>query len=203
MSYITRHLMSDERVARETRLTATVYLPALALLAVSAALFIEVYAVRMGGPYVRPLPWAFLALALIAAVPAFLRRASSDFAVTNRRVIVKTGLLRRHSTEILLRQVEGITVDQGIAGRIFNFGTIIVEGTGVDRTPYRGISAPLKFRLAVQEQVEASMAGSHAPAANPETDPFARLTRLRELKDKGLLDENEFAREKQRILGSL
>jgi uncharacterized membrane protein YdbT with pleckstrin-like domain len=204
MSYIKNHLMDGEEVVKEARLNRIVYLPAMILLALSIVLFAEVY--RAGSPSraAMLLPEAFLAMAAIAAVPAFIRISSSEFAVTNRRVVVKVGFLRRHSTEILLRQVEGITVDQGILGRILGYGTIIVEGTGSDRTPYKGIAAPLKFRLAVQEQIERSLArqdgGAPRPAAAPGADSYSELLKLNELREKGILSDVEFAQEKRRIL---
>src|SRR5580692_7227352 len=156
MSYVANHLMPGEEVVREARLSRIIYLPAAILLALSVVQFVEIY---RGGTEARtamPVPVFFVALAAIAAIPAFIRRSSCEFAVTSKRVVVKVGFLRRHSTEILLRQVEGITVDQGLLGRIFGFGTIVVEGTGSDRTPYKGISSPMEFRLAVQEQIERS-----------------------------------------------
>jgi uncharacterized membrane protein YdbT with pleckstrin-like domain len=196
--------MAGENVVRVARLSAVVYLPALILFALSVVLFAEVY---RGGTETRvamPVPEVFLGIAVLAAIPAFVRRRSSEFAVTNKRVVVKVGLVRRHSTEILLRQIEGITVDQGIAGRIFNFGTIVVEGTGSDRTPYGGISAPLQFRLAVQEQIDRSLSqrdGAAPPQPPGRGDSYAELLKLNELREKGVLTDEEFAREKRRILG--
>jgi hypothetical protein len=149
-----------------------------------------------------PLPEIFLGLSLLAMFAAFIRRGASEFAVTNKRVVVKVGLVRRRSTEILLRQVEGITVDQGLFGRIFDYGTIVVEGTGSDRTPYRGISAPMKFRLAVQEQIERTLS-QPSPAggqAMGRGDAYSELLKLNELREKGIVTDEEFAREKRRIL---
>jgi membrane protein YdbS with pleckstrin-like domain len=204
MSYIKNHLMDGEEVVKEARLNRIVYLPAVILLALSVVLFAEVYRSGARSKVAMALPEAFLAMAAVAAIPAFIRRSSSEFAVTDRRVVVKVGFLRRHSTEILLRQVEGITVDQGILGRVFGYGTIIVEGTGSDRTPYKGIAAPLKFRLAVQEQIERSLArrdgGPSLPAAAPAADSYSELLKLNELREKGILTDVEFAREKRRVL---
>jgi uncharacterized membrane protein YdbT with pleckstrin-like domain len=202
MSYIGNHLMNGEEVVKEARLNRIVYLPAALLLVLSIVLLAEVY--RGGAPSkaAMALPEAFLAMALIAAIPAFIRRSSSEFAVTNKRVVVKVGFLRRHSTEILLRQVEGITVDQGILGRIFGYGTIVVEGTGSDRTPYSGIAAPMKFRLAVQEQIEKSLARQDGAGSLPAQggDSYSELLKLNELREKGVLTDDEFAKEKGRIL---
>jgi uncharacterized membrane protein YdbT with pleckstrin-like domain len=205
VSYIRKHLMPGEEVVTEAHLNRIVYMPAAILLALAILQFVVI---ERGGTETRvamPVPVLFAALAVVAAIPAYVRRSSSEFAVTNRRVVVKVGFLRRHSTEILLRQVEGITVDQGILGRILGYGTIIVEGTGSDRTPYRGIAAPLKFRLAVQEQVEKSLSRQDGAAPQPagptRGDSYSELLKLSELKQKGILTDDEFVREKRRILG--
>jgi uncharacterized membrane protein YdbT with pleckstrin-like domain len=195
--------MPGEEVVREARLSRMVYLPAVAVFALSIVLLVEL---RRGGTessLATPVAEVFLGIAVVAAFPAFIRRRSSEFAVTNKRVVVKVGLVRRHSTEILLRQVEGISVDQGMAGRIFNYGTIVVEGTGSDRTPYRGIGAPMKFRLAVQEQIEKSLSQRDgAPRAEAAAgDSYSELLMLNKLREKGILTDEEFAREKRRVLG--
>jgi uncharacterized membrane protein YdbT with pleckstrin-like domain len=194
--------MSGEEVVEEARLSRIVYLPAIILFIIYIVLLYEVYSGGAETSIAMPIPEAFLVFAVVATVPAFIRRSSSEFAVTNKRVVVKVGLVRRHSTEILLRQVEGITVDQGVMGRIFNYGTIVIEGTGSDRTPYRAIGGPLRFRLAVQEQIEHSLAQRDASAAEPsKSDAYSELTRLNQLREKGILTDEEFAKEKRRILG--
>ncbi len=198
--------MTGEEVVREARLSRIIYLPSIILLLIAIVLFVEVYRGGTETSIAMPVPEVFLGIAVLAAVPAFIRRSASEFAVTNKRVVVKVGLARRHSTEILLRQVEGITVDQGIFGRIFNYGTIVIEGTGSDRTPYSGISAPMKFRLAVQEQIDRSLSQRDGPA--PQTvvaakgDSYTELLKLNELREKGILTDEEFATEKRRVLGS-
>jgi hypothetical protein len=195
--------MPGEVVVRRARLSRVVFVPAFILLLLSIVLLAEVYRGGQETAAAMPLPGIFLALTVLAALVAIVRRSSSEFAVTSKRVVVKVGLVRRHSTEILLRQVEGITVDQGILGRIFDYGTIVVEGTGSDRTPYRGISAPMEFRMAVQVQIEKTLSQHDSPPAQPAPrgDAYSELLKLNELREKGILDDEEFAREKKRILG--
>lgn len=93
-----------------------------------------------------------------------IQRATSEFAVTNRRVIIKVGLVSRKTVEMNLEKVESIGVDQGILGRVLDYGTIEVVGTGGTREPFRAIRDPLGFRRAVTEAAEASRARAQRSA---------------------------------------
>src|SRR5207248_7092002 len=106
----------------------------------------------------------FLASAVTAAA-AHIKRISSEFAITNRRVLIKVGLLGRHTLELLLQKVEGIGVDQPLSGRLFGFGSIVVTGTGGTRERFDRIADPLEFRRQVQIQAELSTAPPGAPPA--------------------------------------
>jgi uncharacterized membrane protein YdbT with pleckstrin-like domain len=81
-----------------------------------------------------------------SAFRAFIRRASTELAVTDQRVIYKTGLLARHTLEMNRGKVESVAVDQTLLGRLFGYGTVIVRGTGSTLEPIRNISDPLTFR---------------------------------------------------------
>ena len=83
---------------------------------------------------------------LLTGLGAFIRRATTELAVTDHRVIYKTGLLSRHTIEMNRDKVESVDVDQTVAGRIFGYGTIVVRGTGGSLEPIRNIADPLTFR---------------------------------------------------------
>jgi uncharacterized membrane protein YdbT with pleckstrin-like domain len=90
---------------------------------------------------------------LIGSLPlawSYLRYRCSEFAVTDKRVLVKTGMIRRHTLETLLNKVENISVEQSLLGRVLNYGTIQVTGTGSTKETFTNIAAPLEFRKQVQ-----------------------------------------------------
>ncbi|HEV8357788.1 MAG TPA: PH domain-containing protein [Gemmatimonadales bacterium] len=146
MSYVDRHLLSGEAVTYRTRLHWKVYLlPALLTLVVLLPL--GVWAASSDTKVVALLP---AAAAVVALGLAWLRRRSSEFAVTNKRVIIKLGVLTTRSIELLLPKIEGIEVGQTLAGRMFGYGAIIVTGSGGTKELFDGIQAPLDFRQAVQ-----------------------------------------------------
>jgi uncharacterized membrane protein YdbT with pleckstrin-like domain len=78
-----------------------------------------------------------------------IERATTELAVTNRRVIHKSGLIRRHTVEMSRPQVESVDVDQSMLGRMLNFGDITVRGTGTTFEPFRCVADPLRFRSAI------------------------------------------------------
>lgn len=84
----------------------------------------------------------------------WIRRMTSEVAVTDRRVIIKTGLVTRKTLELNLVKIESVAVDQSLLGRMFNSGTITIIGSGGTRESFRQIGAPLAFRRAVQEAIE-------------------------------------------------
>jgi uncharacterized membrane protein YdbT with pleckstrin-like domain len=94
-------------------------------------------------------------LGLLFWIAAAIRYFSTELAITNKRVIAKFGFISRTTIEINIQKIESIQVSQGVLGRIFNFGSIVVSGAGNPQAPVPGISSPLSFRrefLSTQEQ---------------------------------------------------
>lgn len=109
---------------------------------------------RNGGRYEGAMVWGALALlgavALIAG--GIIRRLATEVAVSNRRVLVKTGLLSRRSVEVLLPKVESIGVDESFVGRILGYGKVTVRGTGGTFETFDKVAHPNELRRQVQQQ---------------------------------------------------
>ena len=153
MGYVDRVLQPCETLLHKSKLHWLIYLPVLPLLAVfvvGAALHLGIGSAN-ADPAV--LPSALMAVGAVGAVVAWLRawmrRVSTELAVTDRRVIFKRGLIRRHTVEMNMDKVESVDVDQSILGRIFNYGDVTVRGTGASIEPLRLIDDPLGFRSRV------------------------------------------------------
>jgi uncharacterized membrane protein YdbT with pleckstrin-like domain len=146
MSYVDSTLLPGEEVTFRTHLHWLIFARAAFVLAIGLA------ALALGYPW-APAVWfggACALLGLIGWLGAYIQRQTSEFAVTNKRVIVKTGILRRRTVEMLLRQIEALEVNQSLAGRVLGFGSVIIIGTGGTREPFDKVSAPLEFRRAAQ-----------------------------------------------------
>ena len=149
MRYVRRVLQPGETVVYDTRLHWVIYIRAILLLVVCVILVAASVATSDNQNLSLALEIAaaiFALLALSAALRAFVRRATTELAVTDHRVIYKTGLLARHTIEMNRDKVESVDVDQTLLGRIFGYGTIIVRGTGGSLEPIRTIGDPLTFR---------------------------------------------------------
>ena len=148
MKYVEEVLQPGETVTYATSLHWLVYLRAILLLILAILCLVAASAVAE--------PIAALALKIIAALlgllglvsglDAVIRRSTTELAVTDRRVIYKTGIFQRHSMEMNRSKVETVGVDQSILGRILGYGTVSVRGTGGSFEPIRFIGDPLSFR---------------------------------------------------------
>lgn len=88
-------------------------------------------------------------IGLILIAIAAVHVLTTELALTNRRIIAKFGLIRRNTIELKVNRVESLGVNQGVLGRIFNFGSIIVKGTGGSHAPIPYIARPIEFRQQV------------------------------------------------------
>ena len=149
MGYVDKHLLTGEQVVYRSQQHWVVFTgPALLLAAGLAPLLLS------RGDAMLAVASVIVATALIWIVARVIARASAEFTVTNKRVVVKLGTIRRRAIEMLLTKVEEIAVDQGIAGRVLGYGTLVIVGTGGSKEVFMLIADPLEFRRQVQEQIE-------------------------------------------------
>lgn len=97
-------------------------------------------------------PHIILMLFLIGFVTILIlliRKQTTEIAVTSKRLIIKAGLISRKTIELKLDKLETLQVDQGILGRVCNYGTIRVVGTGGTNEPFKQVAAPLDLRKAI------------------------------------------------------
>jgi len=149
VSYIDRNLIAGERVVYRTRLHWLVYaVPVL----FSVVVLLPIAWFLASGSW-QGFAWVPLALVLVVLLPAVVKRQSSDFAVTNKRVMMKSGVMTTRSVELLLNKIEAIAVDQSLLGRMFGYGNIVVTGSGGTREAFSQIQSPLEFRRAIGNRI--------------------------------------------------
>jgi uncharacterized membrane protein YdbT with pleckstrin-like domain len=104
-----------------------------------------------------------LAIGVILILVAVIGRLTTELVLTDRRIITKSGLISRDTLEMNLAKVESVRVNQGLIGRILNYGDVTVVGTGDSHEPLRGIADPLELRRKLGAVIQAA-----TPKATPQ-----------------------------------
>ena len=152
MSYVDSNLMSGEDVVHKGQIHWFVFVPGVFFVILGIYLF-GIDQENGTGPVLGLIISIFGIASLIKAA---ITKATTELAVTSKRVIAKAGLVSRNTVELNHQKVESFQVDQSIMGRIFGFGTLVVNGTGGGKTPIKNIAAPLMFRRQAMEVIDAS-----------------------------------------------
>ena len=100
---------------------------------------------------------AIVVVGLFLLIAAWIKVRSTEIAITNKRVIVKFGFVKRDTVEINLDKVEALRVEQGFFGRMLNFGTVFISGAGTSVAPIKDIADPLVFRRKFMEATNKPM----------------------------------------------
>ena len=150
MAYYTKVLQPDETVKVVGRLHWSIYIRGVVVLAFAVALLV--------GPSGCPIPTGRLRAdggrggrpaGLLLLLGAWIRRRATEIVVTDRRVIYKRGVLSRHTVEMNVSKIETVDVEQGLSGRIWSYGTVVIRGTGSGFEPLVGVGSPLAIRNAI------------------------------------------------------
>jgi membrane protein YdbS with pleckstrin-like domain len=147
-SYTTATLQADERALHKTTLHWMVLV---------VPMFVALFTLLVIGPIGmiaawKGQAWVWLLLVIPAAIvaSAVLGVKTSELVITDRRVLIKVGFIRRQTFEMFISKIESVAVTQGMLGRFFNYGTVEIRGTGGSSESFATIAAPLQFRDAIQ-----------------------------------------------------
>jgi uncharacterized membrane protein YdbT with pleckstrin-like domain len=152
MSYLARILQPDEKVLYDGRLHWIIYDRALLWLLIAAVCGIAFN--FPGDPHglkfaALSLGFIFAGLGVITAIHAWWRSFTTEIAVTTTRVIYKSGFIRRHTVEMNMDKVESVDVDQSLLGRLLDYGSVRVRGTGASLERLDRVAHPLALRNAI------------------------------------------------------
>jgi len=165
MGYVDRNLVPGETLLYRTRHHWLVlmgpFFGGLLLLVPGIALMVEAIATRdsaglvVGSATISPKVMVVSGVILAAAAIIIFsygvaKRNATEMAVTNRRVLIKTGMTSRRTLDLMLSRVESIGVEETAAGRVLGYGSVVVRGTGGTPEPFLMIAHPQEFRRAVQ-----------------------------------------------------
>lgn len=143
--YVDKVLQQGEQVRYRASLNWILYVPGLSVWIVALVLY-AMPAQRGFATFLNLCALLAFVVGLYLVGRAWFDWWTTEIAVTDRRVIYKTGFIRRKTTEMHMDKIESVDVDQSVLGRIFDYGDVIVRGTGSGLAPIRNLDAPLELR---------------------------------------------------------
>lgn len=149
MNYIQKNLLSGEEIKYVAKLHFFLFVQPIILLLIGAFLASSPKEISAMTHYAGLL---ILFFGIVSLLSRILIKVGSSYAVTNKRVILKTGVISRKAVDLVLAKCEGLHIKQSVLGRIFNFGTITVT-TGGASSSYPYIADPLAFRKEINTQI--------------------------------------------------
>jgi uncharacterized membrane protein YdbT with pleckstrin-like domain len=155
MSYIQKSMGSGETIVAYAQFPKLYFLGAWLALLIPFLLLIMalIQAEDRLAPFTIATGLLFL-LGLITFLRMMIRQWSTEIGVTSHRFVEKYGLVSMHTNEIALPNIEGVRMKQSVLGRVFNYGTVRIEGTGVDSVTTPSIADPVGFVRAIQTAKE-------------------------------------------------
>lgn len=106
---------------------------------------------------------------------AYLKIRSTEMGISSKRVIRKSGVIMRDTSEIRLSKVESVSVKQGMLGRMFGYGDVIISGSGGNDAVMKGVKEPLVFRNAVDDACNPVNRFAISVAEGEELDALGRI----------------------------
>ena len=165
MSYVRDNLMPNEKVLFSARIHPAIFLPSVVAFVGTIAMVLFAFSMASQPGYSSStlslmstmllcLSGLLLLYTAVLLLQAIIVMLTTEFAVTNRRVIAKTGFIRRRTLEMLLSKIESVAVQQGILGRVLGFGSVTVTGTGGTKESFRAIDKPFAVRKVINQIIE-------------------------------------------------
>ena len=205
MAYIKKLLGSDETILFEARRHMFVLLGQfLKEFIILAVLLVGWFVIRgYANPEFLWLEIALLAIALLVVgsmTMDWVRWKNEAFFITSRRVIHTSGVFNKKVLDSSISKINDVILEQSFLGRMFDYGTIkILTATEEVINRVDKISSPLAFKkamLGAKSNLEPILTGS----AVSQTSPARLLEDLAQLKEKGLISEEEFNEKRKEIL---
>lgn len=201
------HLVPEgETVVRVAHPTRVVLVPLILITVLVTAVSIGWW-YSNGSPWILYLGFVLDTIAFAMIAQHVLRIATSEYILTNRRLVKQTGVFNKTSVDSWLDKVNNVEHRQTIWGRILGFGDVIVDtASETGTTVFPSISGPIEFKRAILEATQRyreSMRGGPAPAAVTTVTPAQRLREIKALLDDGLITPEEYEASRRKIVAEL
>lgn len=146
MNYIKTNLQAGEQIIYVAKLHYALFFQPVAYFLLGFWLYTsQANVLHYGGVFL-------LFIGIVSLIQRIMVKIGSIYAVTNKRVILKTGIISRKAVDLVLAKCEGLYIRQSVLGRILGYGTITVSTGGITSS-YPFLSAPLKFKQEINTQI--------------------------------------------------
>lgn len=149
MGYIDKNLLPQEQIIFRTRKHLIIFLYPFVLAGISVLATIYMY----HNALLAKLLWVPWFVAFVMGFVVWLNYITSDFAVTDKRVMMREGFFYRHSNEIRISTISQVNVDQSLIGQMLGYGTVSIKTFGAFDV-YPIISKPVVFQKVVNAQID-------------------------------------------------
>jgi uncharacterized membrane protein YdbT with pleckstrin-like domain len=150
-----------------------------------------------------------LILFVIYPLRRFIQWITSHFVVSNQRIIHRQGWIAKTSMEVPLQRINDVRFHQSVFERMVGAGDLIIESAGTrGQEVFSDIRHPEAMQRTIYERAqtrEMGMSGggaAAAPAPAPGPSATEELARLADLRDRGVLTDEEFQAQKAKLLGT-
>lgn len=149
MSYIDRNLLPDERISFRTKKHLIIFLVPVILLILSfyAYQFMHINFI------LQKIEWAIPVMVLLYLGSVTLEYITSEFVITNKRIIMREGFFFRHITELRIGTISQVNVNQNLLGQLLDYGDISLNAFGAFDT-FVKIAHPLRFQRTANEELD-------------------------------------------------
>ena len=160
MGYLQETLLTSEKVVYKERQHWVVFVPGLFWLLVALLFAFRVVNLAFLSAFIGlPVGFYINIIVIIYAIyqlgVGYISYTYSEYAITDRRVLMSTGWFYRRSLELFMDKIEAVSMRQTLISRVLGYGTIIIIGTGGSRDAFIYINQPMKFRRKVQQYMDA------------------------------------------------
>jgi uncharacterized membrane protein YdbT with pleckstrin-like domain len=202
-------LQKDEKVLLVTYTSWTsMIIPAIIALAAIVGSFFIGFLVHYG--------WILALSGIFIFIIKYLQWKAYIWVVTNQRVIDEIGLFSHFAKESPLEKINNVSYSQSFWGHIFNFGDVEIQTAAqVGATNYNNVSRPKSLKETITQaqtdfenqkgirqaaQIATAMGLANKNTSSPHS-MTAELEKLFELKQKGVLSEDEYIKAKNKLIG--
>ena len=139
MSYIDKNLRDDEEIVLKEKISLFFTLKPLIFLICCLCFFDNSY------------EHAIILIFLAWLTYNLINRWISEFGITTKRLFIVRSFISREIFDLSLQKIESCEIQQGVFGRFFNYGTIVIIGAGASRKEIKGLHGIVLFQNAVYD----------------------------------------------------